>query len=67
MTANFLGSLSSICFFLSSVEMMASREACHHFLVNFSSVEDDLVVSWFFSSNGKDDDELGGFRLVVIS
>jgi hypothetical protein len=47
--------------------MTAGREACRHFLVNFSSVEDDLIVSWFFSSNGKDDDQLGGSRLVVIS
>jgi hypothetical protein len=47
--------------------MMVGWEACHHFLVNFSSVEDDLIVFWFFPSNGKDDDQLGASRLVVIS
>ncbi len=40
--------------------MTASREACRHFLVSFSNVKDDLIVSWFFSSNGKYDDQLGG-------
>jgi hypothetical protein len=32
------------------------QEACRHFLVSLSGVEDDLIFSWFFSSNGKDDD-----------
>jgi hypothetical protein len=36
--------------------MTVGWEACHHFLVSFSGVEDDLIVFWFFSSNGKDDD-----------
>jgi hypothetical protein len=47
--------------------MMANWEAYRHFLVSFSSVEDDLIVSWLFSSNGKYDDQLGGSQLVVIS
>jgi hypothetical protein len=53
--------------------MTASWEACRHFLVSFSGVKDDneppgfVVISWFFSSNGKDDHELGGSQLVVIS
>jgi hypothetical protein len=46
--------------------MTTGWEACHHFLVSFSGVEDDLIVSWFFPSNAKDDDQLGGFHLVVI-
>jgi hypothetical protein len=53
--------------------MIAGREACHHFLVNFLGVEDDdeplnsSLSFGFFSSNGKDDDQLGGSRLIVIS
>jgi hypothetical protein len=57
----------SLGFFPQMEKMTTSWEACCHFLISFSGVEDDLIVSWFFSSNGKDDDQLGGFRLVVIS
>jgi hypothetical protein len=47
--------------------MTTGWEAGCHFLVSFLGVKNDLIVSWFFSSNGKDDDQLGGSLLVVIS
>jgi hypothetical protein len=47
-------------------------DACRHFLTNFLSVENDdeppdsSLSLGFFSSNGKNDDQLGGSQFIGI-